>query len=103
MSRERNWINWALRQKGQGRSLASYSPAPIQFVDEKGELKKGWIEDVETNVEKVNKVQEQFTLKVVVLHEDKETFSIIRKTCLAPIGCEVDWETVHCAFEIENG
>lgn len=78
-----------------------FTDYPIQFTDETGDLTNGFIQDADEKVEGDTHILEVIILVDNEVEEDK--FYTIIKTCKAPIDCKVDWDLVHCAFDLVEG
>ena len=66
---------------------------PLQAVVN-GKQDTLYIQDVEREF-----TNDEHKLTVVCLHkgEKEDTIYTITKTCIAPKGCVIDWDNVHCA------
>lgn len=72
---------------------------PVQFKNEFGELETGFIQDAEQSTSSEGLVH---NLEVVLLCKRRTGDRIvsIKKTCIAPPDCALDWDAVHCAYDI---
>lgn len=68
---------------------------PILFSDHEGVLKNGYLQDA---VRRYSNTRHQ--LELIVLSENKTSIYHIRKTCRAPEGCTIDWDKVHCVYQV---
>lgn len=63
-----------------------------------------YIQDAETKLEKIKYMSADFekhTLKAVIMNKEG-VIKVLTKECKAPVGCNVDWDKVHCAFDLET-
>lgn len=70
---------------------------PLDMIID-GVMAKGFIQDVSRTY-----TANQHVLEVVVLHKESSRIFIITKTCVAPPDCEINWDTVQCATNVEGG
>ena len=73
----------------------TFEDFPIEFQNEEGELEQGWLQDAVEEISGNN-----YSLEVVVLRKNGKAF-LFEKTCKAPVDCEIDWDSVHCAYNIK--
>jgi len=71
---------------------------PIQFVDHDRNLQKGFLQDA-TETIKGN----QYILEVVIMDEAGVNIITLQKSCKAPIGCVIDWDSIHCPYYLFSG
>ena len=71
-----------------------FNDFPIDLVVG-GKQQTGYIQDVERKFSK-----NKHSVKVVVLIAG--SILVVEKSCVAPEGCEIDWDTVQCTTEISD-
>lgn len=68
---------------------------PIQFQNENMELETGYLQDASERMDGRTHI-----MTAVVIRKNNTAF-IFTKTCKVPEGCNsIDWDNVHCAYEI---
>lgn len=76
-------------KREEGKEFENY---PIDVVLD-GQLKKGYIQDAK------QEIQGRFYQLTMIIMAGGTLYTI-RKQCLAPEGCQVDWDNIHCAFDL---
>lgn len=69
-------------------------PFDISFVDKDGFLQQGKALDV------VAETFNDYHTLSIIFQDEEGAYYLITKKCLAPPGCLVDWDEVHCAFNL---
>ena len=87
----------AKSRRFDGDNTDKYYQYPITITDHENRVVEAFIQDAVITVEKEN-----FNLDMIVIaqYEEKEQALSISKNCIAPEGCMIDWDTLHCAYEI---
>lgn len=91
-----------LNRKARGQRVADGDHFVQLSVD--GALHQGQITDVEAMATIAADGRETHEIKVLVSYAvpGGEQYAQVTQTCVAPIGCELDWGQVLCAWDIER-
>lgn len=92
-----NVIKTFLYDKGRGKldnEEHKFNKYSIQFVHN-NVLINGYLQDVKQTIDK-----QQYSLELVILGSDNSTLYTVTKSCVAPEGCLVDWDSIHCSYNI---
>ena len=114
-------IQTVIQNQLNGVRATSFEFYPIDYVNEKGELERGFVQAVTQNVIPIDaagqpfesedalfrsdNVRERHTITVYVVRQGSDglasgTGFSFKKTCIGPKGCVINWDAVHCAYEI---
>lgn len=68
-----------------------FTDYPITIIHE-GKLIEGYLNDAHEAVS-----DSRYKLELIILNKDMRQFHQLVKECIAPAGCVIDWDSVHCA------
>lgn len=79
------------------RDQDKFQDYPIQFTDEDGGIRHGYLQDAIVTTNK-DELFQHYKLAMIII-SDGEVFTIT-KQCYAAVECDIDWGTIQCTTKI---
>lgn len=79
--------------------VENFTAYPLDIVDSEGELREGFLQDADTQVDPLDDGGSVHTLRVLWLEKETNKVRWLIKKCTNRSNCIVRWDEVHCSFD----